>query len=190
MATAARTRAPVSIPAHFTGRAARTGSGISTVTRACQKKKRYAYDPRIPVGTGDFFVPSSVALLVCSFGLFISGWRTPVRYRVRLFLPPSMLFFILVATAVWFWPANRALSHVAHGAADAIVNPDELTALVRAWVRYDRMRIVARMCAFIAGVRSISVPFPCKPVKDPYRSAESLGSSDPPGLPTRAPRNF
>lgn len=138
-----------------------------TDTNAGQKKKRYAYDPRFPIGTGNFLFPSSVALPVCSFGLFISGWRTPVRYRVRLFLPPSMLFFILVATAVWFWPANRALSRVAQGAADAIVNPDELTALVRACVRYDRMRIVARMCAFIAGVRSISVPFPCEPVKRP-----------------------
>ena len=49
------------------------------------------YGPRFPVDTGDYFFPSSVALLVCSFGLFVSGWRTPLRYRLSLFLPPLML---------------------------------------------------------------------------------------------------
>ena len=44
------------------------------------------YGPRYPVDTGDYFFPSSIALLVCSFGVLISGWKTPPSYRVWLVL--------------------------------------------------------------------------------------------------------
>jgi len=118
------------------------------------------YGPRFPVDTGDYFFPSSVALLLCSLGVFISGWRTPPRYRVWLFLPPPMLLVILIFTVVWFWPANRALWQIALGAGDALEDPAEIAALVRQWVIYDRMRIAAGALAFTSCVRSISVPFP------------------------------
>ena len=49
------------------------------------------YGPRFPVDTGDYFFPSSVALLVCSFGVLIAGWKTPPRYRVWLVLPAVMI---------------------------------------------------------------------------------------------------
>jgi hypothetical protein len=118
------------------------------------------YGPRWPVDTGDYFFPSSVALLLCSLGIFVSGWRTPPGYRVLLFLPPIMLFVILVFTVLWFWPANRALWHVAQGAPDAMRDTAAIVALVRRWVAYDAMRIAAGMLGLICCVRAISIPFP------------------------------
>jgi len=118
------------------------------------------YGPRFPVDTGDYFFPSSVTLLVCSCLVFLSGWRTPRSYRIRLFLPPLMLLAILVHTVLWFWPANRDLWHVAQGAPDALQDADEIVALVRRWVTYDWMRIAAASVAFVLCVWAISIPFP------------------------------
>jgi len=118
------------------------------------------YGPRFPVDTGDYFFPSSVALLVCSCGVFISAWRTPQSYRIRVFLPPLLLLVILVFTVLWFWPANRALWHVAQGAPDAMQDTTAIVALVHRWVTYDRLRIVAATVGFILCVWAISVPFP------------------------------
>lgn len=118
------------------------------------------YGERFPVDTGDYFFPSSVALLVCSLGLFVSGWRTPRGYRLGLLLPPLMLLVILVFTIRWFWPANAALWHVAQGAPDAMQDPSEIAGMVRQWVAFDRVRIVAGLVAFLLCIRAISVPFP------------------------------
>lgn len=118
------------------------------------------YGERFPVDTGDYFFPSSVALLLCSFGLFISGWRAALPYRLGLFLPPLMLLVILVFTVRWFWPANAALWHVAQGAPDAMKDPGEIATLVRQWVAFDRVRIVAGLVAFLLCIWTISVPFP------------------------------
>jgi hypothetical protein len=118
------------------------------------------YGDRFPVDTGDYFFPSSVALLLCSLGLFFSGWRTPWRYRFSLFLPPLMLLVILVFTIRWFWPANADLWHVAQGAPDAMQDPNEIATMVRQWVVFDRVRIVAGLVAFLLCVWAISVPFP------------------------------
>jgi hypothetical protein len=118
------------------------------------------YGERFPVDTGDYFFPSSVALLLCSFGLFFSGWRTPRLYRLSLFLPPLMLLVILVFTVRWFWPANAALWNVAQGAPGAMQEPGEIAAIVRQWVAFDRVRIAAGSVAFLLCIRAISVPFP------------------------------
>jgi len=118
------------------------------------------YGPRFPVDTGAYFFPSSVALLVCSLGLFVSGWRTPPRYRLSLWLPPLMLLVILAFTIRWFWPANAALWEVAQQAPGAMRDPDAIAALVRRWVAFDRIRIAAGLLAFVLCVRAISVPFP------------------------------
>jgi len=118
------------------------------------------YGERYPVDTGDYFFPSSVALLLCSLGLFISGWRTPLGYRLCLILPPLMLLVILVFTVVWFWPANAALWHVAQGAPGAMQDLTEITAMVGHWVVFDRIRILAGLIAFVLCIKAISVPFP------------------------------
>jgi len=118
------------------------------------------YGARFPVDTGDYFFPSSVALLLCSFGLFVSGWRTPLAYRICIFLPPLMLLVILVMTVLWFWPANSALWQVAQASPQAMQDPAGIRQLVRDWVQFDQLRIVAGMLAFVLCVRAISVPFP------------------------------
>lgn len=124
------------------------------------------YGDRFPVDTGDYFFPSSVALLLCSLGLFVSGWRTPLRYRLSLFLPPLMLLVILVFTLRWFWPANAALWRVALRAPDAMRDPSEIATLVHRWVAFDRMRIAAGSLAFLLSVWAISVPFPASRSRD------------------------
>jgi len=124
------------------------------------------YGERFPVDTGDYFFPSSVALLVCSLGVFVSGWGTPLRYRLCLFLPPVMLAVILIFTVRWFWPANAELWRVARGAANAMQDPAEIADLVRRWVAFDRVRIVAGLVAFLLSIRAISVPFPASRDRD------------------------
>ena len=123
------------------------------------------YGERYPVDTGDYFFPSSVALLLCSLGLFVSGWRTPLRYRLCLWVPPLMLLVILVFTISWFWPANAALWHVAQGAPDAMQDLREITGIVQQWVAFDRIRILAGLVAFLLCIGAISVPFPRRPVE-------------------------
>jgi Domain of unknown function (DUF1772) len=118
------------------------------------------YGPRFPVDTGDFFFPSSVALLMCSFGVMITGWKTPLRFRVLLAVPAVMLLVTLIFTVLWFWPANRALWHVATGAPDAIRDRAAVIRLVRQWVTYDWLRIAVGAVGLMCSVRAISVPFP------------------------------
>lgn len=118
------------------------------------------YGPRFPVDTGDYFFPSSVALLVCSFGGLIAGWNTPWRFRVLLAIPAVMLLVTLIFTVLWFWPANRALWAVARGAPNAIRDRAEVIRLVSQWVNYDWLRVAVGAVGFVSSVRAISVPFP------------------------------
>lgn len=121
------------------------------------------YGPRFPVDTGDYFFPSSVALLVCSFGGLIAGWNTPSRFRILLVVPAVMLLVTLVFTVLWFWPANAALWAVARGAPNAIQDHSEVADLVRRWVQYDWLRVVVGMAGFVCSVRAISISFPLPP---------------------------
>ena len=122
------------------------------------------YGPRFPVDTGEYFFPSSVALLVCSFGGLIAGWNTPPRFRALVAVPPVMLLVTLVFTVLWFWPANAALWAVARGAPNAIGDPAEIAELVRRWVTYDWLRVAVGLVGFVCSIRAISVPFPAPPV--------------------------
>ncbi len=121
------------------------------------------YGPRFPVDTGQYFFPSAVALLVCSFPVLIAGWKTPPRYRVWLVLPAVMILVNLIFTVDWFWPHNRALWHVATGAPDAIRDRAEIIRMVRQWVSYDWLRVAMGTVGFVSSVRAISVPFPAPP---------------------------
>lgn len=122
------------------------------------------YGPRFPVDTGDYFLPSSVALLVCSLGGLIAGWNTPPRFRALLAVPAVMLLVPLVFTVLWFWPANAALWAVAQGAPNAIQDDAEVIALVGQWVRFDWLRVAVGLIGLVCSVRAISVPFPPPPV--------------------------
>jgi hypothetical protein len=94
------------------------------------------YGPNYPVDTGEYFFPSSVALLICSFGALVSGWRTPRGYRTWLALPPLMMVLT------------------------AMQNPAEIAALVQQWIAYDWVRIAMGLIGLVSAVRAISVPFP------------------------------
>lgn len=118
------------------------------------------YGPRFPVDTGEYFFPSSVALLVCSVGGLLSGWNTPVRFRALLAVPPVMLLLTLAFTVLWFWPTNAALWAVASGAPNALKDPVEIAALVGRWVAYDWLRVAVGLVAFVCTIRAISIPFP------------------------------
>ncbi|GMU65869.1 MAG: hypothetical protein AMXMBFR36_21430 [Acidobacteriota bacterium] len=118
------------------------------------------YGPRWPVDTGEYFFPSSVALLICSFGALLAGWSTPVRYRIWLALPPLMMFATLAFTISWFWPQNAALWAVAKGSPGAVQDAAVVREMVRQWVAYDWLRVAMGFIGLIAAVKAISVPFP------------------------------
>ena len=118
------------------------------------------YGPRWPVDTGEYFFPSSVALLICSFGALLAGWATPLRYRIWLALPPLMMLATLVFTILWFWPQNAALWAVAQGAPAAETDPAIVGEMVQRWVAYDWLRVAMGFIGLVAAVKAISVPFP------------------------------
>jgi len=118
------------------------------------------YGAKYPVDTGDFFIPSSAALLVATLGALIAGWRTPLNYRVLLAISFAMIFGTLILTVTEFWPRNAALWAVAQGSATAIQDHDAIVRMVRAWVTLDWVRIVMGTVGFVASIRAISVPYP------------------------------
>lgn len=122
------------------------------------------YGPRYPVDTGEYFFPSSVALLVCSFGALLAGWRTPRRYRVWLALPPLMMLATLALTILWFWPQNAALWSVAKGTANSIKDPAVVREMVRQWVANDWLRVAMGFVGLFSSVKAISAPFPAPEV--------------------------
>jgi hypothetical protein len=118
------------------------------------------YGPQYPVDTGEFFIPSSAALLVAAFGALISGWRTPWKYRAWLMLSAAMILVTLIFTVSVFWPRNVALWQVAKGAPAAMKDRDAIILMVREWVRYDWVRVAMATIGFVSSVRAISIPFP------------------------------
>ena len=118
------------------------------------------YGPHYPVDTGEFFIPSSAALLLASCGALIGGWHTPARYRGWLLLSALMILGSLVFTVMAFWPRNAALWAVAKGAPTALHEPAAIRKMVREWVAYDWLRVAMATLGFVAAVRAISVPFP------------------------------
>jgi hypothetical protein len=118
------------------------------------------YGPRFPVDTGDYFFPSSVALLICSVGAVIAGWNTPWRFRALLVIPAAMLAVTLAFTILWFWPANASLWAVAQGKPGALQDRAAIVALVKQWVHYDWIRITVGFAGFVSSIRAISLPFP------------------------------
>jgi len=118
------------------------------------------YGPRYPVDTGDFFIPSSAALLLATLGATISGWRTSPRYRNLLVLSTTAIFATLIFTVVAFWPRNAALWAYASRAPNAIRDPEAIVAMVRQWVLFDWLRIAVASVGYVASIRALSVPFP------------------------------
>jgi hypothetical protein len=118
------------------------------------------YGPRYPVATGDFFIPISAALLLASFSALVCGWQTPRRFKLLLLGSTAAILGTLTFTVGWFWPANRALWHVAAGAQDAIRDRAQIIRLARTWVAYDWLRVSIGTFGLLCSVRAISVPMP------------------------------
>jgi hypothetical protein len=130
------------------------------------------YGPRWPVDTGDFFIPSSAALLLATLGALIAGWRTPAYYRLILALSAAMIFGVLILTVTEFWPRNAALWRVARGAPNALHDHDEIFKMVHDWVVLDWVRVALGGVGFLASIRAISVPFP--PLNRPTPTSLSM----------------
>ena len=116
------------------------------------------YGARYPIDPGNFFQPLSAILLAAFLGALISGWKTPLEYRVWLWLPLLMFIILWIFTPTVFWPMIRELYGVGSG---KIVRSDaELISLVRRWMIWDWLRVGVIAVGFASSVRAISIPFP------------------------------
>ena len=118
------------------------------------------YGKRWPVDTGEFFIPSSAALLLASFGALAAGWKTGPRYRALLFVSAATIFGVLVFTVLVFWPMNAALWDVAQGSAKALKEPEAIRALVHQWIALDWLRVAIGVVGYVSALKAISVPYP------------------------------
>jgi hypothetical protein len=118
------------------------------------------YGPRFPVDPGKFFLPTSLSTLVAAFGALISGWKTPFRYRVWLWLSAVLILAVWVFTVVVFWPSNAALFAYASSATSGAKGAADLIRLTRQWVTYDWWRVAMMGAGFVSAVRAISIPIP------------------------------
>jgi len=116
------------------------------------------YGPHYPLNPGDFFQPLSALMVVGILGALISGWKTPLQYRVWLWVPAITFVIIWIFTPAVFWPMIRELYGAGSG---KIVRSDaELRLLVRRWMIWDWLRVAVIATGFVSLVRAISVPFP------------------------------
>jgi len=116
------------------------------------------YGPHYPLNPGDFFKPLSALMVVGILGALISGWKTPLQYRVWLWVPVITFVIIWIFTPTVFWPMIRELYGAGSG---KIVRSDaELILLVRRWMIWDWLRVAVIATGFVSLVRAISVPFP------------------------------
>ena len=116
------------------------------------------YGPRFPMNPGDFFQPLSALMVVGILGALISGWKTPLQYRVWLWVPVITFVIIWIFTPTVFWPMIRELYGAGSG---KIVRSDaELILLVRRWMIWDWLRVALIAVGFLASVRALSIPFP------------------------------
>jgi hypothetical protein len=116
------------------------------------------YGPHYPMNPGDFFQPLSALMVVGILGALISGWKTPLEYRIWLWLPVIAFVIIWIFTPTVFWPMIRELYGAGSG---KIVRSDaELKLLVRRWMIWDWLRVAAIATGFASLVRAISIPFP------------------------------
>ena len=133
------------------------------------------YGPHFPVDTGEFFIPSSAALLLAACGALISGWKTPPKYRILLLLSAVMIFGTLVFTVVAFWPRNAALWAAAQKSPNAIQDTAVILAMVREWVMFDWLRVALATVGYVAAVRAISIPYPVAESGRTSRGVKILG---------------
>jgi hypothetical protein len=116
------------------------------------------YGPRWPMNPGDFFQPLGVPTLVGILGALLSGWKTPFKYRIWLWIPMIIFLIIWPFTIFVFWPMIRELYHAASGS--MVMSDTDLIAVTRRWVTYDWVRVAMIAACFVSAIRAISIPFP------------------------------
>jgi hypothetical protein len=124
----------------------------------------YPYGVHWPVNPGNFFQPVSGLLLVASLGALIAGWKTRGSYRNWLAAPVIALTIIWIVTPTVFWPMINALYAVWRGR--LAMSDEEQIALVRRWMMADSLRVLVIAVGFVSAIRSISVPYPSRPIAD------------------------
>ena len=125
-----------------------------------QSLRLLPYGPDYPVDTGEFFIPSSAALLLSTFGALVSGWTTPLQYRGLLVASALSIFATLILTVTIFWPMNGALWAYASHSPRSTHNEAEIIELVHTWIMLDWVRVAASVVGFVAAIRALSIPFP------------------------------
>ncbi|NJO34667.1 MAG: DUF1772 domain-containing protein [Rhodospirillales bacterium] len=118
------------------------------------------YSADYPVDTGEFFIPSSAALLLASVGALSAGWRTPLSYRGLLAVSAIAIFSTLVLTVVCFWPMNSALWAYAINSPGNSHSAEEIAMIAHRWVMLDWVRVGAAAVGFIASIRALSISYP------------------------------
>lgn len=118
------------------------------------------YSSDYPVDTGEFFIPSSAALLFATFGALVSGWRTPLRFRALLAISAVAIFATLVLTVVVFWPLNSELWAFASGSPKAIQSVPAIIDKTHLWVTMDWVRVAIASVGFLSATRAISMVYP------------------------------
>ncbi|HMH00563.1 MAG TPA: DUF1772 domain-containing protein [Terriglobales bacterium] len=116
------------------------------------------YGPHYPLNPGDFFQPLSALMVVGILGALISGWKTPLQYRIWLWMPVISFLIIWVFTPTVFWPMIRELYGA--GSGKVVKSEAELILLVRRWMIWDWLRVALIALGFLASVRALSTPFP------------------------------
>jgi hypothetical protein len=111
------------------------------------------YGKSYPIDPGDFFLPLSVLMAICSIGALISGWKSHVR--LWLWLPVVIFFIIWAITPTVFWPMIRQLYGTAIGRIAA--TDTESVRLAHRWLVCDSFRVVLIAIGFIASVRALSL---------------------------------
>ena len=116
------------------------------------------YGPHFPMNPGDFFQPLSALMVVGILGALISGWKTPLEYRIWLWVPVIAFLIIWVFTPTVFWPMIRELYGA--GSGRVVRSEAELILLVRRWMIWDWLRVAMIAVGFVSSIRAISMPYP------------------------------
>jgi uncharacterized membrane protein len=116
------------------------------------------YGPHFPVTTGEFFLPVSLTTLVGSIGALVTGWNTPSRYRVWLWLSAVLILAVWLLTIVVMLPMNAALYAAAPGSTLPPTDNPDVVQLAHRWVVYDWLRVALLAGGFVSAVRAISLP--------------------------------
>ena len=116
------------------------------------------YGPRFPVDPGQFFVLVSPTILIASIGALVTGWSSPLQYRLWLWCSAALIFLVFLLTIVVMWPMNTALYAAAPGSPIGPGSGGDIVELAHRWIAFDWLRVSMMAAGFVSAVRAISQP--------------------------------